>query len=495
MKTNLNQIFWPLLALFYFVTRLINLKIIPIFTDEAIYTYWAQIALNDPVNRFVSLEDGKQPLFIWLSAIYQKFIADPLIASRLISATAGMGSLIGIHLLANELFNKKVAMLSSLLYIILPFTLLYDRMALFDSLLTMFGIYAVLLSIRMAKNPMLDTALLNGFAIGLALITKSSGIFFLYLLPISLFLFDFKNRKFSKRLSAWIGFSLITFVISQLIYNSLRLSPLFYIIERKNLEFIRSFAEVLNNPFLFAFSNFKSLASWIITYTSWPLFILFLIALLWGYFKKDVKIIYLSILIFAPFFAEVIFNKILYPRFTLFYYPYIIILISFGAILIIDIFKKHKRYLVVLLFIALILPAFTSFKLLTDPAYANIPKSDSDQYFNDWPAGYGIEEIVEFIKSELNNGEVHVATEGTFGLLPFALNIYFYGNNNLHILSYWPLDPDNLPEEILDTAKKYKTYAIFYQTQKETTNPNLEFIVKFQKGKGASFMRLFEVIP
>ncbi len=194
----ITKYFWFFAIILYFLTRLVNLKIIPIFTDEAIYTYWAQVALNDPAQRFISLEDGKQPLFIWLSAIYQKFISDPLIASRLVSVTAGLGSLLGIHLLAKELFNKKVAVLSSLLYIILPFTLLYDRMALFDSLLTMFGIYAVLLSIRMAKNPRLDTALLNGFAIGLAMITKSSGVFFLYLIPFSLILFNFEKKKFTK---------------------------------------------------------------------------------------------------------------------------------------------------------------------------------------------------------------------------------------------------------------------------------------------------------
>src|SRR3989344_1150596 len=77
-----NLVVWFFLTILYFTTRLVNLKLIPIFTDEAIYARWAQIALHDPVNRFISLEDGKQPLFIWLAAIAQKFISDPLIATR-----------------------------------------------------------------------------------------------------------------------------------------------------------------------------------------------------------------------------------------------------------------------------------------------------------------------------------------------------------------------------------------------------------------------------
>ena len=34
-----GTLIWPFLIIFYFLTRTINFKIIPIFTDEAIYTY------------------------------------------------------------------------------------------------------------------------------------------------------------------------------------------------------------------------------------------------------------------------------------------------------------------------------------------------------------------------------------------------------------------------------------------------------------------------
>src|SRR3989344_9160310 len=109
---------WPPLVGLYLISRLVNLSAIPIFTDEAIYSYWAQIALHDPINRFISLEDGKQPLFIWLGAIFQKFIGDPLIAMRLVSVFAGFGSLIAIYLLTKTLFDKKIAILAVIFYII-----------------------------------------------------------------------------------------------------------------------------------------------------------------------------------------------------------------------------------------------------------------------------------------------------------------------------------------------------------------------------------------
>src|SRR3990167_2044966 len=203
MKSKLQLLIWFVLVSTYFITRIINLKIIPIFTDEAIYSFWAQVALHDPANRFLSLEDGKQPLFIWLAAISQKFIADPLVATRLVSVVAGFGSAIGIYLLSRFLLGDKTAKIATFLYIILPFTLLYDRMALFDSLLTMLSIYSLYFSTLMAKKVKLDLAILAGVVIGLAMITKSSGVFFLYLLPFSLIFFNWKSKDFKKRLFIW----------------------------------------------------------------------------------------------------------------------------------------------------------------------------------------------------------------------------------------------------------------------------------------------------
>lgn len=485
--------FWTGIIALYLATRLINIKIIPIFTDEAIYSYWAQVALHDPAHRFISLEDGKQPLFIWLAAIFQKFIADPLIATRLVSIAAGAGSLIGIYLLSRQLFNQKVATLAAFLYVILPFTLLYDRMALFDSLLTAFGIYAIFFSIRLAKEPKLEGALLSGLAIGAAMITKSSGNFFLYLLPFSLLLADFKEKRLKAHILKWTFFAAITFLISQIIYNSLRLSPLFYIIARKNSGFIRSPQEVLTSPFEFVWSNIASLVTWIITYLSPIIFLLFVGCLIYGFVKRAKAIIYLAITVLAPFAAEVLFNKVLYPRFILFYFPPIIILTAFALTTIIEKFQKYKKFAIAALALVLIMPISTSFNLITNPVNANIPSSDAGQYLNNWPAGYGVGEIVSFLQNQPANVDIYVGTEGTFGLLPYALQIYFFGQQNIHIIGFWPVNPDNLPQQILDLSKDNPTYFVFNETQREIVNPRLKLIERFQKGRGDSYMRLYEV--
>ena len=96
-----THVIWAILAVLslvglYFSTRLVNLTIIPIFTDEAIYLRWGQIALADPRWRFISLLDGKQPLLIWLFLPALKLIADPLVAGRMVSIFAGCMGMIGM---------------------------------------------------------------------------------------------------------------------------------------------------------------------------------------------------------------------------------------------------------------------------------------------------------------------------------------------------------------------------------------------------------------
>src|SRR5579872_353447 len=80
----------------YFLARLPSLTLQPIFADEAIYIRWAQIAKAVPSLRFVSLQDGKTPLFMWAMAPFLAIFADPLLAGRLLSVVSGFFTLLGV---------------------------------------------------------------------------------------------------------------------------------------------------------------------------------------------------------------------------------------------------------------------------------------------------------------------------------------------------------------------------------------------------------------
>ena len=94
------------LTLIYFVSRFYSILSLPIFTDEAIYIRWAQIAKQDANWRFISLTDGKQPMLIWLMMIALRFVQDPLLAGRVVSVGAGFLTLIGMYFLGKEIFRS-----------------------------------------------------------------------------------------------------------------------------------------------------------------------------------------------------------------------------------------------------------------------------------------------------------------------------------------------------------------------------------------------------
>src|SRR3989344_1275647 len=186
-----QSLIWIVLSfvVLYWVSRLTDLTQLPIFTDEAIYVRWAQIAEQDSAWRFISLTDGKQPMLIWVGIIALKIFSDPLFAVRFVSVVSGFFGMIGLGLLGRELFKSTtIGILSSFLYLISPFTLMYDRMALMDSIITMFSVWSLYVAILLVRLVRLDLSFIIGLFLGGGVLTKTSGFLSIYLLPTTLLL-------------------------------------------------------------------------------------------------------------------------------------------------------------------------------------------------------------------------------------------------------------------------------------------------------------------
>jgi len=481
------------LIIIYFFSRIYKLTFVPIFTDEAIYIRWSEIALYDASWRFISLTDGKQPLFVWLTTFTLRFFQDPLFAGRIVSVLAGLGTAVGLFLLSYSLFsNRKVAFFTLILYLLYPFALVYDRMALMDSLVGMFAVWALYFEFLLVKTLRLDVALILGMIIGGGILTKSSGFFSIYLLPFTLLLLSWHGKEKTRKFFLWLGLSLVAVFESQLIYSVLRLSPFFHMIGQKNTVFIYPFKEWFSHPWRFFIGNLKGLWDWFITYFSWPVFFLLLFSLFWK-FKEYLKEKVLLIVFFAaPFFALALFGKVLYPRFIFFMTLSLLPLVGLVLGRLYKLIEKPFIFLIIFLIFAFSWIK-TDFELLTNPYTSSIPESDKFQYFNDWPAGGGIREAVSFFKEKSQSGKIFVATEGTFGPLPYALEVYLYDNPNVKIHGFWPLKKE-IPEEVLEAAKTKPTYFVFNQTQTAPPDWPLLFIAKYRKGVGEVFLHLYQVV-
>jgi 4-amino-4-deoxy-L-arabinose transferase-like glycosyltransferase len=492
---------------------LVNLTIVPIFTDEALYLRWAQWGMGEPSKYFfISLLDGKQPLFIWLTYPFLAVMKDPLIAGRLVSVVSGLFTVIFLYLTANLIFqNKKIALLSSLFYIVFPFAVVNDRLALYDSLLSMLCIVSIYFQIRLVKKTELKTTALLGIFMGLGFLTKSSASFFLMFAPLPLFFL--KEQNFKSFLN-WLKYFILSVIIAITISSILYISPLHGMVKTKNEVFLLSFSQFLSNPFYGFLGNIKGLISYFPPYFSnvWITMILLamfieaariLIFILKNGLKLKIKtmekrlkdefsITYLFALFFFPFISLAFFAKIIYPRFIYFMTIPLLIILAYYTNWLIEKIKWPILKFIIVIFI-FSFSGYNSILILTNPSAAYLPKADSEQLLNSWPAGFGVKEVVDYIELRPVNTQIYIGTEGTEGLFPHALEIYLYKNQNVQIKGYWPVE--DIPLEVRDIAKIRETYFIYKDTLNPKPQINVKEVLRVRRGIGENWLVLLRVFP
>lgn len=486
-----------ILLVLFFVSRLYQLTSLPIFTDEAIYLRWAQVAENDASWRFISLTDGKQPLFIWLVIISMKFFQDPLMAGRIVSVFAGVGTVIGLFFLGRELFrNTKIGLFAALLYVIYPMGLVYDRMALYDSLVGMFAVWALYVEVLLVRHIRLDIAFILAFVLGGGMLTKTNAFFSAAFLPFTLLLFQWKQPFWKKKLFYWIVYAGLAVGIAYLYYSILRLSPFFHIIDEKNTTFVYPLQEIVQFPLATIFEKFQSLGGWVLTYMTIPVLGLVLLSfVLEKQYRKEKILLFLVFLM--PFVYLAIFGKVIYPRFILFMTLPLLLLAAAGLYTLLTKIRR-KAFAVIIFLLVLFLPLKSDVAILIDFKNAPIPEADLYQFYTGWPAGGGVKEAVAFFEKESTKGPIFVGTEGTFGLMPASLELYLAHNPNISLLGIWPIK-DTLPQELIDAREKMPTYVLFYQPCTSCFNgidapplwPVTE-VFRIEKGPG-TYLRVYKL--
>ena len=488
-----------LFTVVYFSLRLYQLSSLPIFTDEAIYLHWAVVAKNDVAQRFISLTDGKQPLFVWLTVFSLSFFKDPLFAGRMVSVVSGLFTMIGLFFLGKELFRKRwIGLIAAAFYIFFPMAVFFDRMALYDSLVTTFCIWGLYVELLLVRYVRLDIALILGFVLGGGMLTKTNAFFTAAFLPFTLLFFDWQKKARIQRLFLWGFYAILAFVLAYMYYSILRLSPFFYIIDQKNHEFVLPFSEWINNPFIYFSGNMASFLFWILTYLTPPFVLLVLVGICFG--KKHFKqIIFLVLCCVLPLVYLAFFGKIGYSRYLFFMITPLLIVAAFALVTLREYIRNSMLFIGLVLIIS-VWPLYTDYKILTDVAKAPIPKGDVGQYINGWAAGGGVKEAIAFFEKEGKNKKIYIATQGTFGLMPYALEIYLGKNQNIKTQGIWPIQ-DSLPQQVLEASTHMPTYFLFYQPCENCTAAGiapvslpLEKVLQVEKEKNISYLTVYKVI-
>ena len=171
-------------------------------------------------------------------------------------------------------------------------------------------------------------------------------------------------------------------------------------------------------------------------------------------------------------------------------------LLIVGADAILRIWDRITRPVIKIVFVLiLILPSMAiSYSIISDPWNASLPVSDRSQYLEDWPSGWGVPQVVSFLRNEASYSSISVFTDGTFGLLPYSIEIYLVSNPNVTIKGIWPL-PDQPPIEVVTAVKKGPTYLVLNAKQTPPIGWALTLLGEYQKGKREDkYMRLYKVV-
>lgn len=392
----------------------------------------------EPTLRFLPLSDGKQPLFMWILMFYVRRLNDPLFAGRFLSVASGFGAMIGVFAVSYLLFKNKISsLIASFIYVLSPFSFFFDRLSLVDSLLSMFAVWTLFFAILTAKTKRLDFAMIAGFTLGGALLTKSPALFISLLVPTSWILSSWpKERK--EVLNHLLKLSILlmpTYLIAYGLYNILRLGPNFNLITSRNADYIFPISHLWTNPMdPFVFHIKEIFKDWFVKMGPWPILTLFLLGYVAGFKKYWKELLLLTVWFLFPVLVQSEYGKVFTVRYIFFTLPPVFIISGLGIL------NKNKNlkilyYIFLALFFGISL--LFDYQLLTNPDKANLPTSERSGYLEEWTAGTGIKEVAAFIKkehAEKPNEKIVVGTEGYFGTLPDGLQMYLNNIPNVTVI-------------------------------------------------------------
>lgn len=311
----------------YLITRLVNLTLLPIFTDETNYLDWGWREIHTSGRLFYSLYDAKQPLVMWLFGIFQSFIFDPLLAGRLVSVLTGLLTLIGLYKI-----SKKT--LVPILYSLVPIFLFFDRQALMESALVTVGVWSYYFLQKYLASARVRYLVFLGVVLGLGYFTKSNAL--LFIIAAGVVLLANKSSAYLKL--THLIFLLLTVTVT---VTPLLLQPVFWEYLHLSTQYSPSLSQAIN-PMLWLQNAFN-----IIDVSFWQLTPLVFISAVLGIRHQIKTHGYLLIFLVIPLFLEIFVAKFIVNRYVV---PFIPLLLIFAV----DFLSRHKKLLIVSLLTALI---------------------------------------------------------------------------------------------------------------------------------------------
>lgn len=400
-----NFLLLPVLILGYFLLLSFNLLGQPLYLDEGLYIFWASLFSADSNLAYVSMQDGKTPLFIWIVGYLNTIFDNYLYTGRFVSVLSSTITLICSMLLGWKIIGKKGAIWVFILFVVCPFNILISRMAFVDSLMISFGTLSItsLFFARefgLRRNYFISglLAVFSGIFLGLGFLTKSTirvylvaEIFIigtwifaeiksLMVNPKRGFLQILKSHHFKRLVFLMFAATIITAIYFEILgYLRFGAQRFWGMLSIKESDLTFSLREILMNitgqgAAHIYFENLPLFGEYFLVYFG-TLLVFFLVGI-YQILKRRLNL-WLLILVFIFSTAVFLSAKIIASRYITIVIPFVLIISAVGVNKIWESNFKFKRLLSISLFI---LPAVFSGLLILSPLKA-VYSSDDRSYF------------------------------------------------------------------------------------------------------------------
>jgi 4-amino-4-deoxy-L-arabinose transferase-like glycosyltransferase len=435
---------------------------------------------------------------------FLRIVDDPLVAGRLVSVGAGALSTLGMFLMGRDFEDSRFGAWSAFFYVICPFTIWYDRLAITESLLLAVFIFSLYFAVRAAVSGNLFYLAGTGITAGLALLTKGTAAVLFMIVPFACVLDRavHKGRQKARHLLRWLSAVALSLLLGYGIYSLLRFKISFGILLDTSSNRTLPLSGLIKNPFGLLPTNVEFLLRNLFVMLTPVFFVVCLLGLLSGLLKRWRPSIFICIwlLIVAVTITATSVSK--FPRFFLILVPPLLFGAAYAVTRLLALFRKVRKYegkrglvvvtaLLFFLLLAAVAPVGVNMALIiADPASAWLPEEVRSQYVDGWTAGWGIEEIAGYLEEEGGKREIMVGTDG--GLFPgFALDVYIKGNPGI---DYFVAPLDQLREWMESDVENRPCYLILNDRYELPPVWPLREIKRFPCGEGR-YMFLVEFLP
>lgn len=377
----MKKIYLVLIIILFVLSRLWHLLAMPPFLDETIYIRWLN-TIHQSGDWLLPLKEfGWEPLNIWIAAVIDILVKDSLLSLRLTAIFFGFLTLICLFLALKQILKQKIVYLILFTYLISPVILLYDRLGLRgDSAISFCFSLAFLGLVQrlICKKP--SSSYLISLAIILGLLIKTTAVTIPLIVLISFIIFKQKPTKTDAKALGLTTLPLIFYYFTHTLSLVLNKSSVF-----------------LNTGETMIKNNLYEQLLWLDQYITWPVFILFFLGL-FLLFKQQKSLFKLLLVSFLSSFIFIALTaKVLFPRYILLSFVSALLISGYGLS---QIFYHLPRLLKPLVIVFLIPALMISLRIITDLKSASLPEIERWQYISGWPSGYGLKELVDYLKTD-----------------------------------------------------------------------------------------------